>query len=81
VSVFLTTNALAEVKGIAYISNQNGKVTILDLETMQTKGELNVGAKGPRGLGITNDGKWLITANKDDSNISIVDTSGTTPPS
>jgi YVTN family beta-propeller protein len=80
VSVFLTTYAFAAGKGVAYISNQNGKVAVLELDTMQTKSELNVGAKGPRGLGITNDGKWLITANKDDSNISIVDTSGTIPP-
>jgi YVTN family beta-propeller protein len=80
VSVFLTTFAFAADKGVAYISNQNGKITVIDLDTMQKKGELNVGAKGPRGLGITADGKWLITANKDDSNISIVDTSGTNPP-
>ena len=79
-SVLLTPYAKATGNGLAYISNQNGRVTILDLETFQTKGELDVGAKGPRGLGITHDGKWLITANKDDSNISIVDTSGTIPP-
>jgi YVTN family beta-propeller protein len=79
-SILLAPDVLAADKGVAYISNQNGKVTILDLQTMQTKGELNVGAKGPRGLGITSDGKWLITANKDDSNISIVDTAGTIPP-
>jgi YVTN family beta-propeller protein len=77
---FLTPYSFAAGKGLAYISNQNGKITVLDLETLQTKGELDVSAKGPRGLGITSDGKWLITANKVDSNISIVDTAGTIPP-
>ncbi len=80
VSLLFTSSTYAIDKGLAYISNQNGKVTILDLQNMQTKGELNVGATGPRGLGITSDGKLLITANKGDSNISIVDTSGKTPP-
>jgi YVTN family beta-propeller protein len=47
---------------------------------MEVKSEINVGAQGPRGLGITADGKWLITANKGDSNISIVETSGVSAP-
>lgn len=79
-SMLSSAQVYASGKGLAYISNQNGKVTVLDLETMQTKGELSVGAAGPRGLGITSDGKLLITANKGDSNISIVDISGATPP-
>lgn len=78
--VFLVPCAFAAGKGVAYVSNQNGKVTIIDLEIMETKSEINVGAQGPRGLGVTADGKWLITANKGDSNISIVDTSGASAP-
>jgi YVTN family beta-propeller protein len=61
-------------KGIAYISNQDGGVSAIDLGTMETKGSMDIGAKGPRGIGITTDGKWLVTANKDDGNISVVDT-------
>lgn len=78
--LLLASSTFAASKGVAYVSNQNGKVTVLDLETMEAKSEVNIGAKGPRGLGITADGKWLITANKDDSNISIVDTSGAIAP-
>ena len=78
--LLLAPCALAADKGIAYVSNQNGKVTVLDLETMEAKNEINVGAQNPRGLGVTADGKWLITANKGDSNISIVDTSGANAP-
>ncbi len=40
---------------------------------MEAKRNLDVGAKGPRGIGITADGKLLITANKDGDNISVVD--------
>jgi DNA-binding beta-propeller fold protein YncE len=65
--------ALAEGKGLAYVSNQDGAVTIIDLATMETKGSLDIGAKGPRGIGVTADGKLLVTANKENGNISIVD--------
>jgi len=44
------------------------------LETMESKGVLEIAAKGPRGIGVTSDGKLLVTANKDDGNISVVST-------
>ena len=78
--LLLVPSAIAGSKGVAYVSNQNGKITVIDLETMEAKAEIDIGAKGPRGLGITADGKWLITANKEDNNISIVDTSGASAP-
>ncbi len=71
---------LAADKGLAYVSNQDGGVTVIDLATMESKGGVEIGAKGPRGIGVTADGKWLVTANKDDSNISVVDISGATAP-
>lgn len=67
------TAAHAEDKGLAYVSNQDGAVSIIDLATMETKGTVDIGAKGPRGIGITADGKLLVTANKDDGNVSIVE--------
>jgi DNA-binding beta-propeller fold protein YncE len=70
-----STTTFASGKGVAYVSNQEGSVIVIDLETMETKASVNIGAKGPRGIGVTADGKWLVTANKDDGNISVVDTS------
>ncbi len=67
------TPTVAADKGLAYVSNQDGAVSIIDLATMETKGNLDIGAKGPRGIGITADGKLLVTANKDDGNVSIVE--------
>ena len=78
--ILLTPNVIAGNKGVAYVSNQDGGVTVIDLETMEAKAEMDIGAKGPRGIGVTVDGKWLVTANKDDSNISIVDISGVAAP-
>jgi YVTN family beta-propeller protein len=67
------SSALAAGKGVAYVSNQDGGVSIIDLETMQTTGNVDIQAKGPRGIGVTKDGKLLVTANRDDGNISIVE--------
>lgn len=66
--------ATAADKGVAYVTNQDGGVTVIDLATMETKGNLDLGAKGPRGLGVTADGKLLVTANRDDGNIAVIDT-------
>ena len=65
---------------LAYVSNQDGGVTVIDIATMEVKNNINVGAKGPRGIGITSNGKWLVTANKDDGNVSVVDTTGVKSP-
>ncbi|HJV93882.1 MAG TPA: cytochrome D1 domain-containing protein, partial [Azonexus sp.] len=72
--IISATGAVAEEKGVAYVSNQDGGVTVIDLATMETKGAIDIEAKGPRGLGVTADGKLLITANRDDGNISVIDT-------
>ena len=80
ISLLGVSNVIAASKGVAYVSNQEGKVTVIDLDTMEIKEELNIGAKGPRGLGVTADGKYLITANQADSNISVVDLSGANAP-
>ena len=65
--------AAAQSAGVAYISNQNNGITVLDLATLEPTGSFEVGAKGPRGIGVTADGKYLVTANKDDANVSIID--------
>ena len=78
--MLLAPFAIAGTKGLAYVSNQDGGIMVIDLDTMEIKEGVNVGAKGPRGIGITSNGSWLITANKDDGNISVIDTSGAAKP-
>ena len=80
ISLFEVSSVIAASKGLAYVSNQEGKVSVIDLDTMKIKEHLNIGAKGPRGIGVTADGKYLITANQGDSNISVVDLAGVNPP-
>ena len=65
--------ANAEDRGKAYVSNQEGGVSIINLNTMETEGSIDIQAKNPRGIGVTEDGSFLITANKDDENLSVID--------
>ncbi len=65
-------SALSTDRGIAYVSNQEGGITVIDLNTMQTVRKIDSKGGTPRGIGITPDGKTLIVANKDEGNISII---------
>ena len=73
IGLLAASSAFADA-GKAYVSDQDGGVSVIDLSTMEATSTLDIQAKGPRGIGITPDGKWLVTANKDDNNISIIDT-------
>jgi len=59
-------------KGKAYVTSQKGGISVVDLNSMEIVEEINVGGGFPRGIGITDDGKFLITANKADANLSII---------
>ncbi|MFD1122840.1 beta-propeller fold lactonase family protein [Methylophilus flavus] len=59
---------------VAYVSTQDAGVDVIDLVTMQVSKQLNVKAEGPRGLAVTDDGKKLIVATKDNESISVIDT-------
>ena len=60
-------------KNVAYVSNQKDGVSVVDLGTMQIVGTIDIEGEDPRGIGVTEDGKLLITANKG-GDISVIDT-------
>ncbi len=68
-----TPAGAADGKGTAYVTNQNGDITVIDLATLETISEIDVGAEGPRGLGVTADGTLLVTANGEAGNLSVID--------
>ena len=47
----------ADDKALAYVSNQKGGVTVIALDTLAPVGNIDIGGKEPRGVGITGDGK------------------------
>lgn len=66
--------AAADSAGFAYVTSQDAGVSVIDLSTMQVVKQFDVKAKSPRGLGITDDGKKLIVATRENESISIIDT-------
>ncbi len=61
-------------RGKAYVSNQDGGVSVIDLNTLTATGNIDVKGEGPRGLAITDDGKLLVVATRENGSVSIIDT-------
>jgi len=59
-------------EALAYVTNQGDGVTVIDLATLKPVRTITVG-KDPRGIGITPDGRLLVTANQGDEDLSVVD--------
>ena len=60
-------------KPVAYVSSQDTGVSIISLDTLEVIGSVEAEAKGPRGIGVTADGKYLVTANRDGGDVTVVD--------
>jgi YVTN family beta-propeller protein len=73
ISLLAASSTFADA-GKAYVTSQDGGVTMIDLNTMETTGTIDVKGEGPRGLGITDDGKFLIVATRENGSVSVIDT-------
>lgn len=65
---------VAATQGVAYVTNQDAGVSVIDLAKLETIKSLDIKAESPRGVGVTNDGKLLVVATKANGSISIVNT-------
>lgn len=61
-------------ENVAYVTNQDAGVTVIDLTQMQPVKIIDVGGEGPRGVALTPDGKYLLTANQKTLDVSVIDT-------
>jgi len=59
---------------LAYVTSQDAGVSVIDLTAMSVVKQFDVKAEGPRGLGVTDDGKKLIVATRGNASISVIDT-------
>ena len=59
---------------VAYISNEDAGITVIDLNTMAVANQFLAGER-PRGLAVTEDGKYLLVANGKTNDLSAIDTS------
>ncbi|ODV41766.1 hypothetical protein AWV79_33210 [Cupriavidus sp. UYMMa02A] len=57
----------------AYVSTESGGIAVIDLERMERVASWATAGKGPRGLGLTTDGKYLLAANKETGDMSVID--------
>jgi len=57
----------------AYVSNQNGDISVIDLATMKVVDRVSPYGKEPRGIGVTADGKLLVVANREGGRIAVID--------
>jgi YVTN family beta-propeller protein len=64
----------AAERGKAYVSNQDGGISVIDLNTLTTTSVIDVKAEGPRGLAVTEDGKFLVVATRENGSVSVIDT-------
>src|SRR5574340_710729 len=61
---------------VAYVTEEDDGIAIIDLTTMEVVKRVHPANVAPRGLGLTFDGKFLLTANKDTSDATGFSTSG-----
>jgi len=64
----------ASAAGVAYVTNQKDGVNVINLDTMKTDKIIDLNGDEPRGLAITPDGKYLLTANKKTGDVAVIDT-------
>ena len=74
VSMSIGMSANAADRGKAYVSNQDGGVSVIDLNTLTSTTTIDVKGEGPRGLAVTEDGKLLVVATRDNGSVSVIDT-------
>jgi YVTN family beta-propeller protein len=63
-------------KNVAYVSEEEGGIVVINLNTLKVVKRIQPKDTAPRGIGITFDGKYLVTANKDTADASVFDTRG-----
>jgi YVTN family beta-propeller protein len=60
---------------VAYVSEEEGGVSVIDLSTLKVIGRVQPSDIAPRGLAVTYDGKYVITSNKNTKDLSVFSTS------
>jgi YVTN family beta-propeller protein len=59
---------------VAYVSEQAGGISVIDLRTMKVIRRVHPNNVAPRGIDITHDGKYVVVADKDTADASVFDT-------
>lgn len=69
-----STDNSTQNAGLAYVTSQDAGVSVIDLSKMEVVKQFDLKAEGPRGLAITDDGKKLVVATRENESLAVVDT-------
>jgi len=72
--IFLWMRYLKVPTNVAYVTSEEGGISVIDLSTLKVIRTVQPKDIAPRGIGVTYDGKYLITSNKDSSDIAVFST-------
>src|ERR1700728_3175314 len=72
--IFLWMRYLRVPTNVAYVSEEDGGISVIDLNTLQVVRRVHPEDVAPRGIGVTFDGKYLIVSNKDTADIAVLST-------
>jgi YVTN family beta-propeller protein len=61
---------------VAYVTEEDGGISVIDLNRLAVVKHVHPRDVEPRGLGLTFDGRYLATANKDSADMTVFDTRG-----
>ena len=59
---------------VAYVSEEDDGISVIDLKSLKVVRRVHPADVAPRGLGVTYDGKCLITSNKDTADVAVFST-------
>ena len=59
---------------VAYVSEEEGGISVIDLSTLKVIRRVPLSDVAPRGLAVTFDGKYVITSNKNTSDLAVFST-------
>lgn len=63
----------AAAAGVAYVSNQKGDVSVIDLASLEVTRSISAYGKEPRGIGVSADGMLLVVANREGGKVAVID--------
>jgi YVTN family beta-propeller protein len=59
---------------VAYVSEEDGGISVIDLNSLQVVKKVHPQDVAPRGIGLTFDGNFLVTANKNTADLAVFET-------
>jgi len=72
--LFLGSDTPQGPAGVAYVSEEDGGVSVIDLSTLKVIRRVEPSDLSPRGIAVSYDGKYVITSNKNTSDAAVFST-------